>query len=249
MLFERVVDDFCAFERERVAPPAVPPHEVVCIDVLSGTDCGEVDTEQSRADDDTGVSFVGVFANAAGVLERPEVVDTVGVGVFDWELCWRTAGRHQQFVVLVCVTLVRVNFVGVCVDFGDVGVEFEVDVAFVVPVRLVDGNRCLWEFALGELLDENAVVQRFTFVGNDRNIGVRVLFPKSLGGGTPGNAISDDYVRRAHGTRLDIMPNVDCYLSERRVNKPHDRGETPVVQEIPTTSGKLKGLVPVERSR
>ena len=95
------------------------------------------------------------------------MVDAVGVAVLDGELCRGAARRDEEFVVLVGLALVRVNLVGDRLDVRDVSVELEVDVALVVPLRLVDGDGRLGQFALGELLDENPVVEGLSLVGDD----------------------------------------------------------------------------------
>jgi len=200
-----VLNDLRARERERVAPPAVPAHQVLGVDALGATDGREVDAEQAGPDDDPLVGLLGVLADRPRVLERPEVVDPVGVRVLDAEAreaLRRPARRDQQLVVPVDVPGVRVDLVCVRVDPLDVRVQLQLDVPFLVPLGLVNRDRRLGELPLGELLDENSVVQRLPFVSQNCDVSVRVPLPDRLGGRTPRNPVADDDVRRAHVREL-----------------------------------------------
>ncbi len=129
-----VVHDLRAVGRERVAPPAIATHEVLSGDALCATDRREVDSEETGTDDD-GFAGFGALADSPCVLERPEVVDSVGVTVLDRKLGRRPARRDQQFVVGDVLTLVDANDLLVGVDRRYVRVEREIDVALVVPPR------------------------------------------------------------------------------------------------------------------
>ena len=158
--------------------------------------------EEAGTDDDSLVGPFGVLADGARVLKRPEVVDALGVGVVDRQLGGRPASRYQQLVVLVDVALVGTNLVCAGVDSGDVGVQFERDIAFLVPFGFVDRNRCLGEFPLGELLDENPVIQCLTLVRDDRDVSVGVRLADRLRRGRSRDTVPDYHVRRAHERKV-----------------------------------------------
>jgi hypothetical protein len=184
----------------------------VGVNRLGGTDRREVDTEQARADDDTGLGRVRGLPDPAGVLEGPEVVNAVGVGVFDRQLCRGSAGRDQQLIVLVGLAVVCREGVCVGVDAGDVGVEPEVDVALVVPLGLVDRDRGLGQLPLCKLLYQNAVVEGLTLVGDDGDVRVGVLLADRLGRRATGDPVAHNDMRRGHINRLGAATNVDCHL-------------------------------------
>jgi hypothetical protein len=139
-----------------------------------------------------------VLRDPPGVVERPEVVDSLGIRVLDRELHGCAAGGHEELVVLDRVAFVSVEGVGVGIELGDVGVEPEVDVALVVPLGVVDRDGRFGQFPLRELLDQDAVVERLAFVRDDSDVGVGRALSEGLRRGAPRDPVADDYVRRGH---------------------------------------------------
>jgi len=139
-------------------------HQVLRLDVLGATDGREVDTEQSGADDDAPFCVLHAGFDLSCVLERPEVVDAVGVGVLDGQLLWGATDRQQELVVGDRLARVGVDRVIVDVDVDDDRVESKVDVVVVVPRLLVDGDGGLGELAFRVLLDQDPVVEGLSLV-------------------------------------------------------------------------------------
>src|SRR5699024_3137050 len=200
LFFERAVDDLPTVFRERIPPPASAAHQVVGLDLLCATDRREVDPQQSGSHDHTRVGRFRVVGDVTGVLERPEVMDTFGVAVFDRKLGRRPAGGDQEFVVIDFVTSMGLKRVSCRVAVGHEGVEAEVDIAFVVPHGTVDRHRGRRKFAFGELLYQDTIVEGFALVGDDCDIGIGIAFADRFGRGTPRDSVADDGVGGRHGT-------------------------------------------------
>jgi len=63
---------------------------------------------------------------------------------------------------------------------------------------IVDRHRRFREFPLGELLDQNAVVQGFPLLRENDDFGVRIGLPDRFGRGGSGDAVTDNDVGRTH---------------------------------------------------
>jgi hypothetical protein len=90
------------------------------------------------------------------------------------------------------------ELVGLGVDVGDERVEAQVDRPLLVPRLVVDGDGVLGQFSFRELLDQDAIVQGFPLVGDDRDIGVRTFLVDRLGRRTAGDPVAEYHVRSAH---------------------------------------------------
>ncbi len=104
------------------------------------------------------------------------------------------------------------DLVSVGIDVRYVGVQLQVDVTLVVPLRLVNGDRRFRQLPLGELLDEDPVIQCLPSsvrTVTDASGSASRIVSAADAPAMPSPMITCDVLMYG---RYEIRLNVDCYL-------------------------------------